>query len=134
MTSLIIDDSYSIEHNDCRVPQKEEEAVLVIRQDPRMEDALQQSQRMGDLLLKHEQQETTEISRLAADLIDREYRSVASGSGVLLTFKDELSGCCWRIHQTSWCLTSREDMQGTFEGPSLSQREGGMYPVLQGEC
>ncbi|CAK0751520.1 hypothetical protein CVIRNUC_002074 [Coccomyxa viridis] len=58
-----------------QVPQKEEEAVLVIRQDPRMEDALQQSQRMGDLLLKHEQQETAEISRLAADLIDREYRA-----------------------------------------------------------
>ena len=56
------------------MPQKEEEAVSVIRQDPRMEDALQQSQRMGDLLLKHEQQETAEISRLAADLIDREYR------------------------------------------------------------
>ena len=62
------------------MPQKEEEAVLVIRQDPRMEDALQQSQRMGDLLLKHEQQETAEISRLAADLIDREYRYAISGS------------------------------------------------------
>ena len=61
------------------MPQKEEEAVVVIRQDPRMEDALQQSQRVGDLLLKHEQQETAEISRLAAELIDREYRQAISG-------------------------------------------------------
>ena len=33
-----------------------------------------------------------------------------------------------------WCLTICEDMQGTFEGPSLSQREGSMHPMLQGKC
>ncbi len=47
---------------------------MIIRQDPHLEEALQQSRRVGDLLLKNEEQETAEISRLAADLLDREYR------------------------------------------------------------
>ena len=34
----------------------------------------QQSRRIGDLLLKNEQHEIAEISKLAADLLDREYR------------------------------------------------------------
>ena len=48
--------------------------MVIIRQDPHLEEALQQSRRVGDLLLKNEEQETAEISRLAADLLDREYR------------------------------------------------------------
>ena len=58
----------------CRVPQKEEEAVVIFQQDPRLENALQQSLRVGDMLLKNEQQETAQINRLAAHLLDREYR------------------------------------------------------------
>ena len=58
----------------CRLPQKEEETVVIIQQDPQLEEALQQSRRVGDLLLKNEEQETAEINRLAADLLDREYR------------------------------------------------------------
>ena len=58
----------------CRLPHKEEEKVMIIQQDPHLEQALQQSRRVGDLLLKNEEQETAEISRLAADLLDREYR------------------------------------------------------------
>lgn len=57
-----------------RLPQKEEDTVVLIQQDPHLEEALQQSRRVGDLLLKNEEQETAEISRLAADLLDREYR------------------------------------------------------------
>lgn len=48
--------------------------MVVIQQDPRLEDALQQSRRIGDLLLKNEQHEIAEISKLAADLLDKEYR------------------------------------------------------------
>ena len=58
----------------CRLPQKEEKAVVIFQQDPRLEDALQQSLRVGDMLLKNEQQETAQINRLAADLLEREYR------------------------------------------------------------
>ncbi|CAL5227716.1 g10726 [Coccomyxa viridis] len=57
------------------LPHKEEEKVMIIQQDPHLEQALQQSRRVGDLLLKNEEQETAEISRLAADLLDREYRA-----------------------------------------------------------
>ena len=58
----------------CRLPQKEEETVVIIQQDPHLEEALQQSRRVGDLLLKNEERETAVINRLAADLLDREYR------------------------------------------------------------
>ena len=99
-----------------------------------MEDALQQSQRVGDLLLKCEQQETAEISRLAADLIDREYRQAISGANFLSDFQGQAVRTLMQDQSESWCLTSCDGMQGTFEGPSLSQREGSMHSVLQGKC
>ena len=58
----------------CRPIQDEEEAVVIIQQDPHLEEALQQSRRVGDLLLKNEDHETAEISRLAIYLLKREYR------------------------------------------------------------
>ncbi len=57
-----------------RLPRGEEDSVVLIQQDPRLDDALQQSRRVGDFLLKNEQHERAEISKLAADLLDREYR------------------------------------------------------------
>lgn len=47
---------------------------MIMQQDPRLEDALLKTRRVGDLLLKIVEQETAEISKLAADLLDREYR------------------------------------------------------------
>ena len=69
----------------------------MIQQDPHLEEALQQSRRVGDLLLKNEEQETAEISRLAADLLDREYRYPLLPFLYSCTEEDELL----RISRTS---------------------------------
>ena len=47
---------------------------MVMQLDPQLQDALTQSRRMGDLLLKSEQRELAQIDDLAARLLEREYR------------------------------------------------------------
>jgi hypothetical protein len=52
----------------------EADAEVVLQLDPKLQNALIQSQRVGDLLLKSEEKELAQVDKLADDLLEREYR------------------------------------------------------------
>ncbi len=63
----------------CRAPKREHhEAELIARQDKSLAQALERSRRVGGMLLKREDEELREISKLADEMIQREYRSVGA--------------------------------------------------------
>ena len=63
---------------DCREPPSEEESIVILKRDPLLVDALRQSRRLGDLLLKNEERELAQVNQLVDDLLNQEYRCAAS--------------------------------------------------------
>lgn len=58
----------------CRRESTEEESGVVLRRDPKLHDALKQSLRLGDMLLKNEERELAQANQLTDDLLKQEYR------------------------------------------------------------
>lgn len=63
---------------DCSEPPSEEESIVILRRDPLLVDALRQSRRLGDMLLKNEERELAQVNQLVDDLLNQEYRCAAS--------------------------------------------------------
>ncbi|KAK9906436.1 hypothetical protein WJX75_001794 [Coccomyxa subellipsoidea] len=59
-------------------PPSEEESIVILKRDPLLVDALRQSRRLGDLLLKNEERELAQVNQLVDDLLNQEYRCAAS--------------------------------------------------------
>ncbi|CAL8462414.1 g1947 [Coccomyxa elongata] len=57
------------------VGQPEEESLVVLRRDPKLQEALRHSRRVGDMLLKVEEQEMAKVNQLTDDLLKKEYRA-----------------------------------------------------------
>ncbi len=47
---------------------------MVLRRDPKLQEALRHSRRVGDMLLKVEEQEVAKVNQLTDDLLKKEYR------------------------------------------------------------
>ena len=47
---------------------------MVLRRDPKLQEALRHSRRVGDMLLKVEEQEMAKVNQLTDDLLKQEYR------------------------------------------------------------
>lgn len=51
---------------------------MVLRRDPKLQEALRHSRRVGDMLLKIEEQEMAKVNQLTDDLLKQEYRQEIS--------------------------------------------------------
>ena len=53
---------------------------MILRRDPQLQEALKQSRRVGDMLLKNEEREVAKVNQLVDDLLGQEYRCAANSS------------------------------------------------------
>ncbi len=53
---------------------------MILRRDPQLQEALKQSRRVGDMLLKNEEREVAKVNQLVDDLLGQDYRYAANSS------------------------------------------------------
>ena len=87
-----------------REQQTEKQTEERIQQDPQLQQALETSSRIADLLLKNEQEELQRVSSYAQQLIDHEYRAPARE----MLCKAEQAAClsCYQQHPDVRSATS----------------------------